>query len=750
VLARIVPPARLSAPLLGQKEEIAVNTRITLTSLLTLLAVIVLPSLPAPVEALQPQPSPPQGAAVQPRAGFIEQLEITSINDAYGAASFGSVGTYQVISGIVHGKLHPRHPANAGIVDLDRAPIDANGFVAYSTDFVILRPKNAATAKRVLFYDVVNRGNKVATGTFNGATGATFDAGAQGDALLLRQGYTLVWSGWQGDIGQSGTAGAGGRLGTSFPVARNPDSTFISGMTREEVLFDNTTNPASFSLTYPAANLEKSLVTFNVRETWTTPNGMTWDSPSQVIPSASWEYLNNKQVRITRPANMDAGAIYSFLYPARDPIVMGIGFAAVRDLIAFLRYDSADAKGNSNPLNDLKRSPCAVRDANGQCASSPTTTVDLAIGEGVSQSGRFARDFLWQGFNDDTRGHKVFDGLMPFIPGARRTYTNFRWGQPGRWSRGHEDHFQPGDQFPFTYPVTADPVTGVTDGLLKKCLASKTCPKIMQVDGAFEAWGGRASLLVTDGAGHEVPIPDDVRLYMVSGTQHGGGNGVGTETLPSACQNPSSAVLMRPTDRALIIAMEAWLTTGTNPPASRYPTLGAGTLAPATMRARVGFPDLSAAGFAFTGAHNQLFVTDYSRAVPVVDLARAYQVLVPITDADGNDVAGIRVPDVSVPIATYTGWNLRKTGFGEGDTCGASGSTLRFALTVADRMARKDPRLSLAERYTSSADYVSKVRAAAQVLVDQRLLLAEDVSVFVNAAQKVTVPAVPAAARRLE
>jgi hypothetical protein len=602
---------------------------------------------------------------------------------------------------------------------------------------VILRPKNAATAKRILFYDVVNRGGKSALGTFNGA-GATFDAGKQGDGLLLRQGYTIVWSGWQGDVRQSGNGGAGGEIGANFPVATNAEGTPITGMSREEVVFDKTENPSAFRLTYPAANLDQSKVTFNVRETWVTPTGMTWDSPSKVIPASNWKYVDDKQVVVNRPADMDAGAIYSFVYPAKDPIVMGIGFAAVRDLISFLRYDSTDKQGTQNPLNDLKQAPCAINQANGQCAVNPSTNVDVAIGEGISQSGRFTRDFLWQGFNDDARGHKVFDGLMPIIPGSRKTYTNFRWGQPGRWSKEHEDHFQPGDQFPFTYAVTTDPVSGVTDGLLKKCLASNTCPKIMHLDGAFELWGGRGSLLVTDGAGHEIPIPDNVRLYMVPGTQHGGGNGVGSEAERNACQNLSSAVDERATDRALIPAMEAWLATGEAPPPSRYPMISAGTLAPPTSRTQVGFPDLSKIGVAYPAAYNQLFLTDYSKAVPVANLTKLYQVLMPTTDADGNEISGVRVPDVSVPIATYTGWNPRKAGFAQGEACSSVGSTIPFAKTAADRNVNGDPRRSLAERYSSKADYVNKVQLASKALVEQRLLLDEDVSVFVKAAQKVS------------
>jgi hypothetical protein len=438
---------------------------------------------------------------------------------------------------------------------------------------------------------------------------------------------------------------------------------------------------------------------------------------------------------------MDAGAIYSFVYPAKDPAVMGIGFAAVRDLITFLRYDSADHSGAPNPLNHLKQALCALAPASGQCAASPATNVDLAIGEGVSQSGRFLRDFLYQGFNNDAHGRKVFEGLIPIIPGARRMNTNLLWGQPGRWSKSHEDHFQPGDQFPFTYAVTTDPVSGATDGLLKSCSATRTCPKIMQLDTAFEVWGGRASLLVADGTGHDVPIPDNVHLYMVPGAQHGGGNGVGTERQTPTCQNPSSAVDEHTVDRAMVPAMEAWLTKGVTPPPSQYPTLAAGTLATPDSRAsathsQIGFPDLRKIGVTYTGAYNELYVTDYSKAIPVVNLAKPYQVFVPKTDADGNDISGVRVPDVAVPVATYTGWNLRKAGFAQGEPCSSTGSTIPFALTAAARIASGDPRPALAERYSSAQDYVNKVRAAAEALVKQRLLLAEDVDVYVKAAQK--------------
>ena len=667
------------------------------------------------------------------KPGFVDRLEIVSTNDAYGGTSFGSAGPYQVIAGIVHGKLDPKHPANSGIVDLNLAPVGSDGLVAYTTDVVILRPKSASSAKRIVFYDVVNRGNKIALSFFDGA-GATFDAGQEGNGFLLRQGYTIVWSGWQGDIAQSGT---GGTVGTSFPVAKNADGSPVTGMSRDEFVFDNATNPATLNLSYPASTQDKTKVSFTWRETWVTDKGMTWDAPSTAIDPSSWQFVSNKQVQLTRPSAADNGAIYEFVYPAQDPVVMGTGFAAVRDLLSFLRNDDKDAQGNANPLADLKQAPCAFTNGNkGQCAANPSTNFDIAIMEGISQSGRFTRDFLWQGFNDDGRGHKVFDAMYPIIAGSRKTYTNFRFGQPGRWSKQHEDHFQLGDQFPFAYDVMKDPVSGKTDGIFAKCQQSKTCPKVVHADGEYEFWGARASLVSTDGAGKDISVSDDVRLYFVAGTNHGGGNGVGTQTTSPACVYPTSAVNESTTLRALVPALDAWVTQGKAPPASQWPSISSGTLAPPGDRAQVNFPDLSGIGVTYTGTYNQLFVTDYSNAIPVVDLTKKYDVRVPKTDADGNANVGVRVPDVSVPLATYPGWDPRKQGYAPGDLCPGAASTLLFSATPTPG----DPRKSLAERYPGGkSEYVGKVTGAAHALAGQGLLLDEDVAFYVNAAQKQTI-----------
>ena len=416
---------------------------------------------------------------------------------------------------------------------------------------------------------------------------------------------------------------------------------------------------------------------------------------------------------------------------------MGIGFAAVRDFITFLKYDQHDAQGNANPLNDFQHAPCIG--SGKQCHGGGNSNFEVAVMEGISQSGRFTRDFLWRGFNDDARGHEVFNGMFPIIPGSRKTYTDFRFAQPGRWSKEHEDHWQPGDQFPFAYNVIRDPVSGVTDGIMKKCLESNTCPKIIQLDGGFETFGARDSLVSTDGTGHDLTIPDNVRLYVVPGASHGGGNGVAAISQSPVCQYPGSAVVERTIDRALAPVLVDWVANGTAPPASRWPSVVAGTFAPPTDQAAVGFPDLSSAGIPYRGdLYNEISVTDYTNAVPVADLSRKYTVLVSKTDRDGNEIAGVRVPDVVVPLATYTSWNVRAAGHTPGEACISSGSTLPFAATAAARQASGDPRLSLAERYSSKADYVAKVQAAAQALVEQRLLLPEDVAGYVQSAQTQT------------
>ncbi|MFZ1908435.1 MAG: alpha/beta hydrolase domain-containing protein [Burkholderiales bacterium] len=694
-------------------------------------------------------------------AGFIRQFEVLATGPAFGGATPpGAAGPYKYVAGIVHGELDPHNKLNAGIVDLDRAPVGADGYVAYSTNVVLLTPQNASDARRILFYDVVNRGNKLAAGSFVGAgslTGAPPDAGFPS---LLQYGYTVVWSGWQGDVALDDDPATvvSAAIGTSFPTAYGRHGTSITGLSREEFIPDYAGGPATqFKLSYPPASLTDTPdVTFTARQSWLTHYGAdpagneTYTAPA--VPVTSWSYVDNGDgsysVSFTPPPSVpgpngtsvapDAGTIYSFVYRAKDPRVNGIGFAAVRDLISFLRYSDADAEGTPNPLNFLKGAECAD---GVHCAKHPKSNVDIAIGEGISQSGRFTRDFLWQGFNEDVKGRTVFDGLIPIIAGSRKTYTNFEFSQPGRWSKQHEDHFQPGDQFPFAYNVIRDPVSGVTDGVFKKCLSSNTCPNVMQIDGAFEWWGARASLVVTDGAGHDLKLPKNVRYYVIPGARHGGGSGIGSGvyTVPAAtdmCQLPNTDIAEAPVERALIVAMDRWLTHGTPPPPSQYPTVASGTL---VSPAHVHFPDVSnlivpsgasatsaPMSVNFTGLYNQLFVTDYSQAVPVVHSSLAYKVLVSQVDSNGNEVAGVPVPGVKVPIGSFLGWSLRGEGHAVGEGCAYAGGTIPFAVDSAAKTGGSDSRTTLAELYSGRADYQAKVAAQADLLVSQGYLLQPD------------------------
>ncbi|KQP11931.1 alpha/beta hydrolase domain-containing protein [Pseudorhodoferax sp. Leaf267] len=693
---------------------------------------------------------PPQAS----RAGRVDRFEVVSTTDAYnGATPAGAAGPYTVVTGIVHGTLDPKHPDNAGIVDLDKAALDANGKVRYTTDVVILRPKNATQARRVLFYDVVNRGNKLAQNLFIGG-GALTNGAAPADnfASILRRGYTVVWSGWQGDVAQSGN-GATAALGTAFPLAKNADGSAITGLSREEYIADTAGVP-NIPLNYlPASLTDRSEVTFTARPSYYNAAGQqTYASPSVAV--ADWSYVTNANgsvsVQFTAPATVpdaqggsvaaDAGTVYNFTYRAKDPKVMGIGFAAVRDLVGFLKNDATDAQGNANPVADLKAATCA---AGSNCPTNPTTNFDVALGEGLSQSGRFLRDFLYQGFNQDSAGKPVFDGVMSLIPAARRTWINARFAQPGRWSKQHEDHFMLGDQFPFAYNVTTDPVSGATDGLLRRCLATSTCPKIMQVDGSYEWWGGRASLVVTDGAGRDLALPANVRYYLIPGTGHGGGAGVttGIVTQPAAtatCRLANSPVSMAQVERALIPALEDWVVKNTAPPASSHPTVAAGT---AVLPTATGFADLTAIsvpnGATATplalsvplGKVSQVFVTDYSTPAPAVDVAKPYTVLVPRVDANGNELGGLRVPEIVAPLATYTGWNLRGDGHTPGENCPSAGSAIPLATTAAAKAAT-DPRSTLEGLYTGRADYVARFSAATDALVAGGYLGAIDAAAY--------------------
>ncbi len=642
--------------------------------------------------------SPQDMRAAPGAASVVERLDVLERKAAFGATRFGDVGEYELISAVAHMKVDPKHPANRAIVDL-AAAADADGAVRYRTNVVMLRPKDAAKASRAMVFEVANRGRKLLLEFVHEGAIQAETAEQAGTGWAMRQGHTLVWVGWQGDVALGANSQS---VGMALPVATAGGKP-ITGTSVEEIVFDAAAPVGKLALSYPAANVSAAGAELTVQA---KPG-----SARSVLPATAWRFTSASDVEITRPAGFDAGAIYQFRYEARDPKPFGLGMAAVRDVVTFLKGTQPDARGQAHPLADIR----------------PNVTVAI----GISQSGRFLRDFIWQGFNAAPGAGRVFDGALPTIAGSRKTFTNLRWAQPGRYSRQHEDHTFYGDQFPFTYGTTTDPLTGRSDGIFSTCRVDNTCPKLMHLDSSLEFWQARASLVVTDSAGRDIALPGDVRAYLMSATQH-----APTRT-PSAgiCQVLNNPARQASTYRVLMARLITWARDGQQPPASRFPSVAAGTLVLPQATA-MGFPDLAVLGLKVPAQLNELNPVDHSVTPLRVDAAKRYVVLVPRTDSDGNDIAGVRAPDVAAPLATHTGFNVRKAGFAEGQLCGLNGSYLPFAKDAQERAAKRDPRASLAERYGTQAAYVQRVRASAEQLRAEGLMLDEDVARSLELAAK--------------
>jgi len=605
---------------------------------------------------------------------------------------FGEVGQYERLRGVVVGSIDPEDQRHRHIVNIDRAPRNEAGRVEYRTTIEIYRPLDMSRWNQAIFHTVSNRGG----------------AGAA-DVALLERGFVFVRVGWQGDLQPTGT-----NIVADLPFAHRADDSPIVAPTLEEFIFDDDAPRSRRKLTYPAAALDPANGMLSVRATQNERR----DAPDDL----KWTYVSDSEIEISRPTDFDGGAIYEFIYQAKNPIVLGLGFVAIRDTISFLRYHTEDAGGAPNPLANT---------------GLPRTALSL----GISQSGRVLRDFLYLGFNEDTAGRIVFDGMHPHIAGSRKSFTNFQFGQPGRWQKQHEDHVYPGDQFPFTYSTMTDPVSGRTDGLLARCEISNTCPKIIHSDSEAELWQARASLVVTDPIGEDIKLPDNVRAYLVAGTQHGGGPGVHAGALRRGiCQQLHNPMALAPIRVALSVALHAWVTKGTEPPVSRFPTVANGGLLPPTDLA---FPDIQ--NVHFSGSYNPLRLADHRSLPPMY--GAPYMVLLPATDTDGNMIQGIRHPNLVASIGTYTGWNLRSAGFGKDEQCRATGSFIPFASSKEARRQQSDPRPSIEERYAGQDAYVRTVASAATTLVAERLLLPHHADAIIERARESAWPPVEVVGR---
>jgi hypothetical protein len=650
----------------------------------------------------------------------IVRIQIDRIESpTFEGRSFGDTGPYEKLVGRAFAELDPADPLNSGIVDLDRAPRNAAGKVEYSTEVYILKPVSMARGNRTLLYDVVNRGNKNALTTFNVGAGGANDpttATDAGDGNLMNEGYTVVWSGWQGDV----TRGAG-RLGIELPTATEADGSPIKRWITTEFVLSEPSFSVPVSFDRDSRDVRPNPAVTESMDGARLYRRANPHAPLEEIPRSEWSFAKCDDGGAGTPSAVDvclsAGFStdwqYELVYEARDPLVTGIGFAATRDLVSFLRNDTSDG----NPL--------VARGGRGAGAQ----PVDWAIGFGSSQSGRYLKDMLYQGFNQDTAGRQVFDGLIPHITGSRRTFTNYEFAMPGRFSTQVEGHYYPGDQFPFTYETLTDPISGRTDGVLQRCREQGTCPKLMHWDSGTEPWAARASLVRTDPTGrYDVSIPANVRLYYFASTQHGPAAGTPTRGICQQLVNPNQ---YREAQRSLLATLRGWVVEGREPPPTRYPSLADGTLV-RPLQEMVGFPSIP--GVRYTGRPNELLINDYFTLPPRHIPGTEYTVLVPKVDEDGNELGGIRSTTTQVPLGTYTGWGLRRAGFMEDEGCYLSGQLIPFAQTAAER--GDDPRPSIDERYASKQVYVDRVRSAANQLRADRFLLPQDADRLVRESEQ--------------
>ncbi|HJU44474.1 MAG TPA: alpha/beta hydrolase domain-containing protein [Vicinamibacterales bacterium] len=609
----------------------------------------------------------------------------------------GAVGPYERLTGLIYFAVDPRNPVNQIITDIDKAPRNAQGLVEFSSDFELLKPKDPARGNGTILYEVSNRGGRGMVNFFN-------RGGSErgGDEFLFAQGFTLMWIGWQFDVPLRPEL-----LRVYAPIAKNADGSAITGLVRSDFVVIQPATEASLAdrghQAYPVSDPNDPATIMTVRD--------TVEGARRTVPRNQWQFTGDgKSVRMA--AGFEPKKIYEVVYRAKDPAVVGAGPAAVRDTISKIKYSGATELGL--PAGSIKRS----------------------IAFGISQSGRFLRTYLYYGFNEDESRRKVFDGVMPHVAGSGRGSFNHRFAQPSRDAHPFINFFYPTDIFPFTDAEQTDPVTGVTDGLLTHATKPAFQPNIFYTNSSYEYWGRSASLFHTtlDGT-KDARLPANVRGYLLSGGQHGVAAFPPTRSIGQQLNNPLD---YRWAMRALLVAMNKWVTDGTSPPASALPRVENGTLVtPDKMK----FPKVPSVNIATVPhrAYRADYGPDFIKMGIVVNeppkITSAFTMLVPQVDADGNEIAGIRMPELTVPVATYTGWNLFNEKSGPTNVVSSmQGSFIPLARTKAERDRSGDPRKSVEERYRGRDQYLAEITKAANDLVAKGYLLKADVPAIVEQA----------------
>ncbi|MFZ1140201.1 MAG: alpha/beta hydrolase domain-containing protein [Candidatus Sulfotelmatobacter sp.] len=646
-----------------------------------------------------------------PLSARVLRVETATRTDVLGGKQFGDAGAYERITGRVYFSLPVANPHNHRIVDLSNAVNLKNGEVEFSSDFTAVRPIDPRKGNGSMLLEVPNRGRGRIIALVDGGD---WDLAADaGDAWLLRNGFTIVSLGWQWDA-----AGADA-LRFVAPLAKENGKT-ITGLLRGDLMPSRLMPEIPLGhlilgniggTEYPVAAPDDPRNVLTVRD--------SRDGQRTVIPRTEWQFaqiIDGKLTPSDRHIHLNGGfqpgKIYEYVYAVADPVVAGGGFAAIRDFASY-----------------AKHAPDAV------------TPAARVYGEGISQNGRFLRDFLYQGFNADEEGRIALDGILAHVAGAGRGSFNYRFAQPSRDAQPTSSVFFPTDIFPFTDQPEKDPVTGETGGLLDRAVTDKVVPRIFFSNTSYEYWGRAAAMIhVSVDGKHDAPISDNVRIYHFTGLQHfsgpfppekGKGDLLG--------QQPQSPLPVKYFWRAMIANMDSWVRSNTLPPASSYPKIADGTLVPLREYAPPAIPDVNrpheanAAWRLDFGPHWR----DGILSMQPPKVGEPFPVLVPQVDADGNERDGVRLPEVTVPLATYTSWNLRDPSIGAPDQrVSFEASYLPFPKTAADRQKTGDPRKSIAERYAGGDDYLTRYKNAVDDLVKQRWILPEDRDALIHSGQQ--------------
>jgi hypothetical protein len=622
----------------------------------------------------------------------VQKVYLDERTDVLDGKSFGPAGPYERVKAKAYFAVDPTLAANKIITDIALAPRNAEGLVEFSADIYVLKPRDSAKGNGTVLYEVPNRGGKGLLSMFDHAQ-SSLDPRTQaelGDSFLLEQGYTIVWVGWQFDVPRRA-----GLLRLYAPQIKG-----VTGTVRAEFTPNAKATLMPLAdrdhIPYPAIDRDEPALKLTVRD--------RADTPRRTIPRAQWKFKDESTIEMA--TGFTPGKFYEIVYKSTDPTVVGLGPTAVRDFISFLKYGGAETL-----LGDQRR------------------YIKRAIGFGTSQSGRFLRTFLYYGFNADEKDKKVFDGVWAHVAGAGRGSFNHRFAQASRDGHRMLNSFYPTDIFPFADLPETDAETGQTGSILAAAEKSNVVPKIFYTNGSYEYWGRAASLIHTTPDGkQDAPLAPDTRIYYLTGTQHGPGN---FPPRRGATQNDPNVNDYRYMMRALLVSMNNWVTTSAAPPASQYPRISKDQLV--SMKA-VQFPKIP--GVQFPLYQHTAWRADFgpefaSKVIVTIDppkLGKPFPVLVPQVNMDGNETAGIRMPEIAVPLGTYTGWNMRDAKIGAPDeTFDMAGSWIPFAWTKAQREAKKDPRLSIEERYKDRQEYLVKIRAAADGLVAAGYLLSADI-----------------------